>query len=207
MISVNPFILEQVPFERTERAYRICKEIFGENVIVYQSFFYHDFKRLRIRNTMPFKEYLQSSPYSLNYVELLPMGRAVYQLGYLYRKFPAKHFFGESCTEELTRDWHVHIDNYCNYMPGYCGGISLGDARELDSLLQGIDLSDKPILNALTIDLKSLYEFSVKEFNYEELTEGYVSKCHLCLDMRRHIAQQTNEFKELNPRKFYFYFH
>jgi len=75
LVSVNPFILKQVPFERTERAYRISREIFGENVIVYQGFFYEDFKRLGVRGTMPFKEYLQKSPYSLSYVELLPMGR------------------------------------------------------------------------------------------------------------------------------------
>lgn len=205
LISVNPFIVEQVPFERTERAFRISREIFGKNVIVYQDFFYEDFKRLRIKNTMPFKEYLQKSPYSLSHVELLPMGRAVYQLSYLYKKFPAKYFFGESCKEELTRDWHVHIDNYCNYMPGYCGGISLGDARDLDSLCKGIELSNKPILNALMMDLKSLYEFSVKEFNYEELPKGYISKCHLCVDIRKHIAQQTDEFKELSPREFYYY--
>jgi hypothetical protein len=205
LLSVNPFILEQVPFERTERAFRISKKIFDKNVIVYQSFYYEDFRRLGIKGNLSFKEYLKKSPFSLHYVELLPMGRAVYQLGYLYKKFPAKYFFGESCMKELTREWHIHIDNYCNYVPGYCGGISLGDARDLDSLLQGIDLSDKPILNALVIDLKNLYNFSVKEFNYKELSDGYISKCHLCLDIRRHIAQQTNEFKELKPREFYRY--
>jgi len=54
------------------------------------------------------------------------MGRAPYKLGYLYKKYPAKKFFNEYCKEELTRDWHVHVDNYGNYMVGYCGGISLG---------------------------------------------------------------------------------
>ncbi|MEM2915510.1 MAG: hypothetical protein QXH91_08970, partial [Candidatus Bathyarchaeia archaeon] len=202
LLSVNPFILEQVPFERIERAFRISKEVFSENVIVYQSFFYEEFRRFKIKSTLPFKEYLQKSPSRLRYVELLPMGRAVYELGYL---FPAKYFFGESCVKELTRDWHVHIDNYCNYIPGYCGGISLGDARDMDSLFRGIDLSDKPILNALATDLKNLYEFAAKEFNYRELSEGYVSKCHLCIDIRKHIAKQTDEFKELKPREFYYH--
>jgi MoaA/NifB/PqqE/SkfB family radical SAM enzyme len=37
LISANPFILEHVPFERTERAVRISKEVFGSrNVIVYE---------------------------------------------------------------------------------------------------------------------------------------------------------------------------
>ena len=101
------------------------------------------------------------------------------------------------------RDWHVHVDNYGNYMTGYCGGISLGDARDMNSIWDGINLEEHPILEALMTDLEKLYELGVKEFGYKERKEGYVSKCHLCLDIRKHIAQQSNEFKELRPREFY----
>lgn len=202
LISVNPFILENVPFERTERAIRISEEIFGENVMIYQEFFYYHFKKLKIEGTLSFEEYLQKAGlHSLSYIELLPMGRAPYKLGHLYRKYPAKRFFGESCRDELTRSWHVHIDNYGNYMTGYCGGVSLGDARNLDSLRE-IDLDERPILDALVTDLEKLYEFG-KGFGYEDRSEGYISKCHLCVDIRRHMAQQTDEFKELSPREFY----
>jgi len=204
LISVNPFILEQVPFERIERATITSGEIFKQNVMVYQEIFYHQFKGLNIKSTLSFQEYLQKVGLSgLSFVELLPMGRAVYELGYLYRKYSATKFFGESCRESLTREWHVHVDNYGNYMTGYCGGISLGDARDMNSIWDGTDLEEHPILEALLTDLEKLYELGVKEFGYEERREGYVSKCHLCLDIRKHIAQQTNEFKELKPREFY----
>ena len=141
-------------------------------------------------------------------MELIPMGRASYELEHLYRRYPARQFFNISCKRELTRDWHVHIDNYCNYMSGYCGGISLGDARELDVLYsEGINLEEHPILYALVTDLKKLYELSVKEFNYQERREGYISKCHLCVDMRRHIAQMSDKFTELRPKEFYHQLH
>lgn len=205
LISVNPFILEKVPCERTERAIKLSNEVFGKNVVVYQEFFYDQFKRLGITGTLSFQEYLQRAKDSLRYIELLPMGRVAYQLGYLYRKFPARKFFGESCMGELIRPWHVHIDNYCNYMTGYCGGISLGDARNLDLICQGIGLDEYLILEALVTDMKRLYEFAVKEFGYKEQEKGYISKCHLCLDIRRHIAQQVDTFKELKPREFYFH--
>jgi len=205
LISVNPFILEQVPFERTERAIKISREIFKENSIVYQEIFYHQFIELNIKDTSSFEDYLQKVGLSgLSFVELLPMGRATYKLEHLYKKYPAKQFFGKSCKEDLTREWHAHIDNYGNYMTGYCGGISLGDARNLDSICSGINLEELPILNALLNNLEKLYELSVKEFGYKEKKEGYISKCHLCLDIRRHITQQTNKFKELRPREFYF---
>lgn len=203
LVSVNPFLLEYVPFERTERAVRIGGEVFGENVIVYQTFFYHQFKRLGFRGSLLFDEYLRTASIEgLSYVELLPMGRACYRLGDLYRKYPAERFFGESCRAELTRPWHIHIDNYGNYIAGYCGGISLGDARDLSSLRK-VDLSDRPVLRALVTDLRRLYELGVEEFGYKERKAGYISKCHLCVDVRRHIAQQTDMFKELSPREFY----
>jgi len=206
LVSVNPFLVEHVPFERVERAIRIGVEVFGWNLMAYQEAFYNQFKRLGVKGTFSFEEYLRRVGFpSSFFVELLPMGRACYKLGHLFRKFPAKHFFGESCERSLTRSWHVHIDNYCNFMPGYCGGISLGDARDFDSICGGIDLEEYPILSFLVTDLKKLFEFGVKEFGYKERKEGYISKCHLCLDVRKHIAIQTDEFKELKPREFYFH--
>lgn len=79
----------------------------------------------------------------------------------------------------------------------------MGDAREPDSIRQ-IDLDERPILGALVTDLEKLYEMG-KGFGCEEWSEGYISKCHLCVDIRKFIAQQTGEFEELRPREFYFY--
>jgi hypothetical protein len=50
-----------------------------------------------------------------------------------------------------------------------------------------------------------LYEFGVKEFGYIELSEGYISKCHLCVDIRKCLAKQTDKLVELRPREFYFH--
>jgi len=212
LISANPFIVERVPFERTERGVEKSRKVFGkENVIVYQGLFYDQFKRLNIKGTLPFEEYLklmyQKDVYSLHeclsFPSLIPMGRAPYKLGKMYKRHPGKHFFGESCREELTRPWHIHIDNYCNYMTGYCGGISLGDGRDIDSICQGINLDDYPIIETLATDVKKLCQFGVEEWGYQERNEGYISKCHLCVDIRKHIATKTDEFKELRPREFY----
>ncbi|MCX7682755.1 MAG: radical SAM protein [Anaerolineae bacterium] len=200
LISANPFILERVPFERTERAARIAREIFDGNVIVYQAFFYEQFKRLGLKGTLSFDDYVRMAGSSLQYVELFASGRAPYKLAHLYRHYPASRFFGLSCRQELIRDWHVHVDNYGNFVPGYCGGLSLGDARDLPTLCRGIDLERMPVLQALLTGLRALYELGL-EFGYQE-REGYVSRCHLCVDIRRHLAL-TSEFPELKPRAFY----
>ena len=205
LVSVNPFILEYIPFERTQRAIQVSKEIFARNVMIYQEDFYNQFREINIRNTMSFKEYLQKMGLKgLKFIELIPMGRAVYSFYNLYERFPARKFFGKSCLDNLQREWHIHIDNYNNYITGYCGGISLGDARELNSICDGIDLEERPILESLATDIQKLYDLGVEKYGYQMLKEGYISKCHLCLDIRKHIVKQTDEFKELNPREFYF---
>jgi hypothetical protein len=205
LISLNPFILEQVPFGRTERAIWAGQEVFGSNAIVYQGLYYDVFKLLGLEGTLSFDEYFARAAESLRHVELIPMGRAPYRLGHLYTTYPAHRFFGERCVDELTRDWHVHIDNYGNYMPGFCGGISLGDARDMAFLFRGTDETERPLLQALLINIGLLYRIATESFGYEERPEGYVSKCHLCVDVRRHLVRQTDEFPELRPKALYDY--
>ena len=210
LINANPFILEQVPFERTERAVRISREVFaGGNVIVYQRLFLDQFRQLGLRGTLSFEDYvgaLEQAGHGLQYVELFANGRVPYKLARLYQRRPAHHFFGASCRRELIRDWHVHVDNYCNFVPGYCGGLSLGDARALDAMREGIDLDQRPVLRALLTDLEALYDLG-RRFGYQPRA-GYISKCHLCIDVRRHLArnddfERASAVHELKPRAFY----
>jgi len=205
LISVNPFYLEYVPFDRTERAIRISQELFPGNVMVYQVEYYLQFRKLGIKKVLPLEEYLKMVELNdmRRRVELFLTGRAAYQLKHLYPKYNAIYFFDKPCHPPFLRSWHNHIDSYGNYLPGYCGGISLGDARNLDFICEeGIEADTHPILNFLTAsDFEGLFHFAAKDFGYEQKSEGYVSKCHLCLDIRKHLAKEG--FEELAPKEFY----
>ncbi|MFW9999150.1 MAG: radical SAM protein [Candidatus Hodarchaeota archaeon] len=207
LISVNPFILEFVPFEHTERAIRLSMEVFRSNLMIYQLYYYSQFKELNIKEKLPLEKYLQliSIDDLKRRVELFKMGRAAYKLQNLYKKYQINSFFNENCATELVRNWHCHFDNYGNYMPGYCGGLSWGDIRNLDSLsTDGINLDEYPILRSLIIGrFKELYKFSVNKFGYNYKKEGYISKCHACFDIRRHLILKSDQFKELNPTQYY----
>lgn len=209
LISVNPFILEHIPFERTERAIKISKDIFGNNVMIYQMYYYYQFKSLHIKEKLSIEQYLKKVDINdlQRKVELFKMGRAAYQLQNLYEKYPSSFFYNENCKVELVRNWHNHFDNYRNYVPGYCGGLSWGDIRNLNSLNNdGINLEDFPVLKYLILGkMNDLYNYAIENFNYHELTRGYISKCHLCFDIRRTIALDSDTVKELKPREFYRY--
>ncbi len=131
------------------------------------------------------------------------MGRAVVQLKAMYPKYPLQYFFNQSCLPPFLRDWHNHLDNYGNIMPGYCGGISLGDWHQLDDLIEdGIDLDKLPILSFLLDEnMMGLFDYA-KDLGYREFEEGYISKCHLCLDLRTYLISQK-DFEELRPLEFY----
>ena len=205
LISVNPFYLEYVPFERTERGIRISQEVFGENVMVYQLEYYFQFKKLNIRKKIKLKDYLKliTNEVLAKNVELFLMGRAAFKLKDLYPKYPSDYFFTQPCSPPFIRNWHNHFDNYGNYIPGYCAGISLGNSQNLDRLLkEGVDLNKHPVLKFLiNQDFMGLFKFA-KDYGYQELQEGYVSKCHLCLDIRKYLVAKK-EFEELKPKEFY----
>ena len=60
---------------------------------------------INIKSSIFIEEYLQTVGMGgLSFVELFPMGRAAYSLEYLFQKYPAEQFFGESIKDSLTRD-------------------------------------------------------------------------------------------------------
>ena len=91
-------------------------------------------------------------------------------------------------------------------LPGFCAGLTLGNLKEHPSLYEdGLDLeNDYPILNIIFENgVGGLFKFAQEEFDYQVLESGYISQCHLCVDIRKQIVNQTQEFKELRPLEFY----
>jgi len=204
LISINPYYAEFVPFERSERAVRISLEIFGDNVLVYQMSYYKMFRRLGFRGLISPDEWKAATGrHDLAGVELFLMGRAARQLRDLYPAYAAERFSRKPCRPPFLRTWHNHLDNYGNIMPGYCGGISLGSWRDLGQLIHtGIDLETRPVLGYLVRgDMAGLLDYACKR-GFQCTGRGYVSKCHLCLELRAFLAR-NGSYPELAPRIFY----
>jgi hypothetical protein len=211
LISVSPFHVEWIPFSRIKRAIWSANEVFGPfNVVVYTDVFYRQLIKLGARERLSFNEYLkiigkEESAYLIKHgYSLIPGGRAPYGLGNLFDKYAPSHFFGQNCRYNLESPEHIHIDLWGNYITGFCAGLSVGSGFDLKGLFRGVDLSKRPILKLLVEEgVEGLFRFAKKEFDYKELKEGYISKCHLCVDIRRHIVKKTDEFEELTPSEYY----
>lgn len=211
LVSASPFHLEFVPMEKVNRAVRLGKKVFGEKgVFLFTSYFYRQLQKIDQKHTLPLEDYLEalgneraSLAFATEY-SLIPNGRAATQLAHLYEHHPGSYFFESTCERELSSPHHIHIDLYGNYIAGLCAGISLGDGRDLDSLYSGIDLRERLFLERLIRGgMNELYEWATREFDYEERQEGYIAKCHLCLDIRRHLIKKGADIQELGPKLFY----
>jgi len=178
-------------------------------MMAYHPYFYEDLKRLGITGRMKWEDYMaKADDEALSHIAnsdvLLPMGRLAWRPNRLFKHFDQEHFFNDDCREELTRPWHVHIDNYGNYISGYCGGLSLGGHDMWDEILQeGVNLDERPVIGALVSCLGDLYRYAEDNCSYTPNEEGYVSKCHLCLDIRKRLSDEGCGLKELSPRQFY----
>jgi hypothetical protein len=207
LVSVNPFFLEFVPFERTERVIKYGYEIFGQNLIVYQHEYYERFRSRNINEKMSFEDFLAEegrNDFARN-TEFFISGRAPYKIDKynIYPRYRATQLFDQPCNPPFMRSWHNHVDNYGNFVPGYCGGLSLGSFYDIDVLInEGIELDDFPVLKHIIYeDFEGLLSFA-RDHGYREAESGYLSKCHLCVDIRKHLAAKDN-FRELRPEEFY----
>jgi hypothetical protein len=211
LVSSSPFHAEHIALNRISTAVKVGYDIFGPGgVILWIPEFYRQLSAIRTDLPIPLKEYVDSvgegtarylirSGYSL-----ITGGRLGYEMDDFYEKRPPERCAGDHCRMEILESGHAHFDPYGNFVPSFCSGITLGDARDLPALTEGLDLDRSPLLRILVDQGPyALYEFAEKEFGYKPLPDGYIGKCHLCVDVRRFIRRHTDEFAELSPGQFY----
>ena len=61
LISVNPFTVEYIPFERIDRAVRMGSRIYGTNSIVYQNFYLNLFRAIKLKGKLSFEDFLKKN--------------------------------------------------------------------------------------------------------------------------------------------------
>jgi hypothetical protein len=211
LVSCSPFHAEHVPPVRTLRAASTAIAIFGlHRVTIYQAQFLAMMKRFGIDHPTPLSRYEETFGTAETYhllwegFGIIPGGRSGYALDHLTPKHPAETFAHDNCAGTLLYAPHSHFDLYGNYIPGFCGGLTLGDWRRLSQIKMDFQVGHfSPLLKVL-IDQGpyGLMKMAREKYGYISTESGYVGKCHLCVDVRRHIAKR-GAFEGLRPQEFY----
>ena len=213
LISCSPFHAEKIPPARTFMAIRNALEVFGrQRVMVYMT---HCLEQVQlfdfdVEKTTPIERYVErfglerAGRLLWDGYSIISGGRSGYALGHLTRKRPAAAFRGQNCFLEIIHAHHSHFDLYGNYISWFCGGLTVGDWRNLPQVLD--DFRNRRFPPLVDILVRSgpfgLFEMARAEYGYQELPQGYAGKCHLCVDVRRCLYQR-GEFAELRPGGFY----
>lgn len=205
LISCSPFYLEKIPFENFKRCLRISEDVFGkENVMVYTREGCDWIESIGIKGKISFHDFIKKVPHERfikflkNYI--VPKGKCLYTLENFFYKYPAEKFLKQNCIADFLNPYHIHVDLYGNYITSFCGGISIGKIEEV--LRDGIDFDRKIILKMLSRNIGEFLQWAEK-LGYKR-KDGYINKCHICLDIRRYLVVEKNmEFEELQPAGFY----
>ena len=211
LISCSPFHAEKIPPARTLLAITKALEIFGQqNVIVYMSHWIEQIQIFDVEKPTPLERYVvkfgleRAGRMLWDGYSIIPAGRSGYRLGHLTQKRPAAALKGENCFMEILYAHHSHFDLYGNYISWFCGGLTIGDWHNLPRILDDFKARRFPPLIDILVRTGpfGLFEMGKQEYGYQELPEGYVGKCHLCVDVRKHLSGR-GDFQELRPKEFY----
>ncbi len=209
-ISCSPFHAEKVPLKRTLLAIEVAQRVLGpENVIIYMAHFIKEIAKFDIENPVPLDRWESNyGKKGAGYIfwegyGLISGGRSGFLLGDLWYKYPPEVFREDTCRFEILKSQHAHFDPYGNYIPYFCGGISLGSCKDLGEFYNNFNLDKLPLIKILVErGPYGLMRFA-EELGFEGYSEGYVGKCHLCVHVRKFLVQKTNKFLELFPQDFY----
>lgn len=207
LVSASLFHNEFVPFANTRRCVEVATEIFGpQGVIVYQQHMYNLLESLPDEGKHSLEDACAelavdpASSWIPSSYGVIPSGRAVRELRSCFRSSPAESFAGVTCASDLLSTSHFHIDPYGNLITGLCAGIRMASVYDLHPM---ITAESHPISYRLIEDGPYVLMLeAVSSHGFEPRQSGYVSRCDLCLDVRRHLWQ-TGRFHELQPDGFY----
>ncbi len=218
-VSVSMFHNERIPFRRSRTCVEAARDVFGPSKVTLWSpggvDLYDLLCRMPDDGTHSFEEFRRWSReegvedvLTAALDDLVPRGRILKALRGCFRPRPIEAFEGETCIIELTSTessgttYHYHIDHYGNLVMGCCVGFSPATVEELHPL---ITAASHPVFHRLcTAGPHGLAgkAMAIEEFGYRPRSQGYLSKCDLCFDVRKHLLA-AGGFPELRPASVY----
>ncbi|MBN2123800.1 MAG: radical SAM protein [Deltaproteobacteria bacterium] len=206
LVSMSPFHNEHIPFRKVKGVLEACRAA-GMGVFPWIPEFYPEIDALDERIPHSLGEYEER--YGGEYLGRIPSrywvhfgGRAIGTFRRVLGSRPATEILAvnRGGCRELLNVGHFHFDLYGNYIPGLCSGLGIF----CEDMGRPLDREKYPLLNTLFREgIGGLLDVASREYGYAPGSR-YMSKCDLCLDIRRHLVLEKGiDSPELQPREFY----
>jgi len=206
LISISPFHNEYIPFYKVKGLIQACR-LTKMNLVPWLAEFYNEIDNFYDRRPHGLEEYekLFGPKYLPGLLTRYPVrlaGRALVTFAPRLEKKKTEPILAaaKGGCPELKNTTHFHVDLFGRYLPGLCPGLAL----QVEDLGRPVSLDDYPFLGTLFLTgIKGLLDLAVQEHGFEP-AEGYVSKCHLCQEIRRFLVLEKNTASpDLQPQEFY----
>lgn len=202
LVSISPMHNEFVPWRRTRGLLQACRAE-GMGVFPWVPGFIPDIESFADDVPHALEEY--TARFGERYLAqiqarywLHPGGRALATFAPLSEPVPTAELADLPPCRELADTSHFHFDLYGNYVPGLCSGLAIA-ASDVGSAL---DAEQYPLITRLfSRGIGALLQLAETEHGFVP-QPAYPSKCHLCDDIRRHLASRQ-VWRELQPAEFY----
>ncbi len=182
--SVDPFHNEFLPVENVRRGIAISEEVFGQEHVSVNSRSYLDAEE--IPGVLDYLESVERPP-------AIMTGRAAWALpGYL-STIPLEEILNMDCrggSQDMDPSsvWQINVDAYGYVSSWICSGILLGNAHETplaEILTRPLTEQPQMVQDLVTYGPACMLDMAAKHGFQPE--DGYVTKCHLCWDIRTAI--------------------
>jgi hypothetical protein len=206
LVSISPFHNAYIPFSKVKAVAGACRRA-GISVFPWISDFYSEIDAFDDQKTHEMTEY--EKRFGPGYLKKLPSrywihlgGRALKTFETVFEKKNVKAILSmhKSGCEELQDVSHFHLDLFGNYVPGLCSGLAI----QRQDLGRPIDSNRYPFLSVLfRSGVRGLFDMASGQYGFYP-SDGYISKCHLCYDIRRFLVLKKRlASHELQPVALY----
>jgi len=207
LLKVGPFQNENIPLKKVQNVAKAAEQL-GINVMIWDNEVYPEVSSFDPSKTHSLKQYLKK--YGNSYMNKLAecynvtfAGRSFEAFGEYLNKYSISELFkqNQGCDKDFPTENHFHVDMYGNFIFSHTNGVTIN----IDDI--GKELSPKkyPYLTILLNGgINSLYKLATNKYNFKPKAEGYLSKCHLCYEVRKFLVVNNNiESPDLQPLDFY----
>lgn len=106
----------------------------------------------------------------------------------------------KTCIQDYPTHTHFHVDRYGNFSFSHTQGVTIA----LEDLGKPITKNKYPFLHLLMNEgINGIYQLAINKYGYTAKKE-YISKCHVCYDIRKHLVQECKiDSPDLKPIEYY----